>query len=40
MKKLKKEQLKAIVAGTEICLECAEGYHQVIINGRCYCEPN
>ncbi|MDQ0784021.1 GNAT family acetyltransferase [Chryseobacterium sp. W4I1] len=39
MKKLSKEKLKTIVAGTEICLECAIEYYQVIIDGRCYCIP-
>ncbi|MFZ4930584.1 GNAT family acetyltransferase [Chryseobacterium sp. Mn2064] len=39
MKKLSKEKLKSIVAGGEICLECAIGYQQVIVNGRCYCVP-
>ncbi|MET3034780.1 bacteriocin [Chryseobacterium sp. NRRL B-14859] len=37
MKKLNKEKLKNIMGGREICLECAIGYHQVIINGRCKC---
>lgn len=39
MKKLNKEKLKTIVAGGEICLECAIGYYQVIIDGKCYCIP-
>lgn len=39
MKKLTKEKLKTIVAGGEICLECAIGYYPVIINGKCYCVP-
>ncbi|WP_223608555.1 GNAT family acetyltransferase [Chryseobacterium sp. OSA05B] len=39
MKKLSKEQLKEIIAGGEICLECAIGYIQVIVEGRCYCIP-
>ncbi|CAD0222784.1 GNAT family acetyltransferase [Chryseobacterium sp. D764] len=39
MKKLNKEKLKSIMAGGEICLECAIGYYQVIIDGRCYCVP-
>lgn len=40
MKKLNKNKMKTIMAGGEICLECAIDYHQVIINGRCYCVPN
>ncbi len=39
MKKLNKEKMKSIMAGGEICLECAIGYYQVIIDGRCYCVP-
>ncbi|MFP7656720.1 GNAT family acetyltransferase [Chryseobacterium proteolyticum] len=39
MKKLNKETMKALYAGGEICLECAYGYYQVIIQGRCYCVP-
>lgn len=39
MKKLDKEKMKKITAGGEICLECAIGYVQVIIQGRCYCVP-
>lgn len=37
MKKLNKETLKTIMGGGERCLECAIGYYQVIIDGRCYC---
>lgn len=39
MKKLNKEKMKTIMAGGEICLECAIGYYQVIIDDRCYCIP-
>ncbi|MBT2621644.1 MULTISPECIES: GNAT family acetyltransferase [Chryseobacterium] len=39
MKKLDKKEMKKIIAGGEICLECAYGYYQVIIQGRCYCVP-
>ncbi|MEE6127632.1 GNAT family acetyltransferase [Chryseobacterium arthrosphaerae] len=40
MKKLTKDKMKKIMAGGEICLACADGYHQVIRNGRCTCEPD
>ncbi|MDH6251767.1 hypothetical protein M2347_001494 [Chryseobacterium sp. H1D6B] len=40
MKKLDKKELKKIIAGGEICLECAIGYSQVIVEGRCWCVPN
>ncbi|WP_142723414.1 GNAT family acetyltransferase [Chryseobacterium sp. ON_d1] len=40
MKKLNKQKMKKIMAGGDICLECAEGYHQVIIEGRCSCIPD
>ncbi|HCN51120.1 MAG TPA: GNAT family acetyltransferase [Chryseobacterium sp.] len=40
MKKLNKDKMKSIMTGGEICLACADGYHQVIINGRCTCEPD
>ncbi|GEM_PF-573474 len=39
MKKLNKDKMKSIMAGGEICLECAIGYYQVIIDGHCYCVP-
>lgn len=39
MKKLSKKELKGIMAGTEICLECASEYYQCIVNGRCSCVP-
>ncbi|MGI9581568.1 GNAT family acetyltransferase [Chryseobacterium sp. RRHN12] len=39
MKKLNKDKMKSIMAGGEICLECAIGYYQVIIDGHCYCIP-
>jgi hypothetical protein len=40
MKKLDKKEMKKIIAGGERCLECAIGYTQVIIQGRCYCVPS
>lgn len=39
MKKLSKQNLKEIIAGGEICLECAIGYFQCIVDGKCYCIP-
>lgn len=39
MKKLSKQNLKEIIAGGEICLECAIDYFQCIIDGKCYCIP-
>ncbi|EJL75702.1 hypothetical protein [Chryseobacterium populi] len=39
MKKLCKERMKKIMAGGQVCNECADEHVQCFIEGKYYCVP-